>query len=120
MKNAVGGILICLGVALGIFTFLQNNATVLDEQTIYFFTKPGCPYCERAESYIKQTHPNLTVEYKNVKEASAMRLMSACAEKFNLPQNRLGTPLICMGNSHILGWSQTAPAEFERALKTMK
>ena len=46
--------------------------------------------------------------------------MLVCAEKFDLPQNRLGTPLICMGNNYILGWSEKAPATFEAYLKSMK
>ena len=120
MKNFIGGVLICLGIALGFFTFGCSGEATLDANTIYFFTKPGCPYCEKAEDYIKQKHPDLAVEYKNVKEVSARNLMLVCAEKFDLPTNQLGTPLICMGNEYLLGWGPKAPDQFERALKAMK
>ena len=120
MKNFIGGVLICLGIALGFFTFGCSGETTLDANTIYFFTKPGCPYCDKASDYIKQKYPDLAVEYKNVKEVSARDLMLVCAEKFNLPTNQLGTPLICMGNEYLLGWGPDAPTKFEKALKTMK
>lgn len=120
MKNFIGAVLIACGFALGLFTFGCDSRTRLDAQTIYFFTKPGCPYCEKAEEYIKQKHPGLSVEYKNVKEISARDLMLSCAEKFNLPRNRLGTPLICMGDNYLLGWGSAAPAEFEKALKALQ
>jgi glutaredoxin len=120
MKNFIGGVLIACGLALGLFTFGCDSKAQLDPKTIYFFTKPGCPYCERAEDYIKQMHPSLSVEYKNVKEISARDLMLACANKFNLPKNKLGTPLICMGDNYLLGWGPNAGAEFEKALKALK
>lgn len=120
MKNFIGGVLIACGLALGLFTFGCDSKAQLDPKTIYFFTKPGCPYCERAEDYIKQKYPNLSVEYKNVKEISARDLMLACADKFNLPTNQLGTPLICMGDNFLLGWGDGAPTKFEKALKALQ
>jgi glutaredoxin len=119
MKNFIGAFLIACGLALGLFTFGCDSKT-LDANTIYFFTKPGCPYCDKASAYIKQMHPNVSVEYKNVKEVSARDLMLACAEKFDLPTNQLGTPLICMGNNYILGWGTEAPTKFEKALKELQ
>ena len=120
MKNFIGAILIVCGLALGLFTFGCDSTARLDAKTIYFFTKPGCPYCEKASDYIKQQHPNLSVEYKNVKEISARDLMLSCAEKFKLPTNRLGTPLICMGDNYLLGWGPDASVEFEKALKALQ
>ena len=113
-------VLILFGLVLGVFTFGCDSKVQLDAHTIYFFTKPGCPYCDKANDYIKQIHPDIAVEYKNVKEISARDLMLACAEKFDLPTNRLGTPLICMGNNYILGWGADTPAKFEQALKAME
>lgn len=120
MKNFVGIVLIVCGLILGLFTFGCDSKPQLNENVIYFFTKPGCPYCDKASDYIKQMHPELAVIYKNVKENSAKELMLECAKKFKLPTNQLGTPLICMGNNYILGWSDHSASLFERALKTMK
>ncbi|MBR5130697.1 MAG: glutaredoxin family protein [Alphaproteobacteria bacterium] len=120
MKKFIGIALIGCSLVLGLFTFGCDSSVHLDAKMVYFFTKPGCPYCEKAEDYIKQMHPNLSVEYKNVKENSARALMLACAEKFNLPTNKLGTPLICMGDNYLLGWGDGASAKFEKALKALQ
>ena len=48
------------------------------------------------------------------------KLFEKCAEKFNIDKRELGTPLICMGNNYILGWSKNAGIQFDSYLARMK
>ena len=100
--------------------FCLTACSDLDSDKIYFFTKPNCPYCQRAEAYIKEKHPNLKVEYKNVNIQRNRVLFSQCARKFDIPQSQLGTPLICMGDNVLLGWSEKHRVKFEEIIKNFK
>ncbi|MBR4927109.1 MAG: hypothetical protein IKY98_02150 [Alphaproteobacteria bacterium] len=109
------GLMVSLGVLLGVSACGQSAQ--LDPNKIYFFTKNGCPHCERAEQYIQATYPTLPVTYQNVAEPESMDLLLACADKFNLDKSRLGTPLICMGDKHFLGWSDENKVGFDNAVQ---
>ena len=63
MKNFIGGVLICLGIALGFFTFGCSGETTLDANTIYFFTKPGCKDDELL-SEISEIHQALQAHHE--------------------------------------------------------
>ena len=109
------GLIVSLGILLGVTACGQS--VQLDPNKIYFFTKNGCPHCERAEQYIRSTYPTVTVTYQNVADSESMDLLLACADKFDLDKNRLGTPLICMGDQHFLGWSDENKAGFDKAVQ---
>lgn len=97
--------------------FSAGAAEPLAEDMIYFFTKDRCPYCQQASSYIKETYPDLAVSFKNVADKKNIDLLIVCADKFGLDKRRLGTPLICMGNTVVLGWSDEEKARFDSAVK---
>ena len=85
---------------------------------VYLFTKKGCPYCTQAVSYIKQNHPDFQIEILDILESETNRNMAiACANRFGIPLNRLGTPLICMPDDVILGWGGDAPKHFDDYVK---
>ena len=84
----------------------------ISSDKIYFFTYKGCPYCQRADEYINKTHPNLNIEKIDIYKPGGMYLFKKCAEKFNLGRN-IGTPLFCMGNDYIMGWSEDNQKRFD-------
>lgn len=89
----------------------------IDNETIYFFTKDMCPYCNHAATYIATNYPQLHVEFKDITTEENMELMIACADKFKLNKRQLGTPLICMGQHYILGWSESEAKNFDSYVK---
>ena len=76
-----------------------------DSQEIEFYTHDGCPYCAKALKYIQINYPKLPVKIYEIDIAVNMRRFVECADKFKLDRKQLGTPLICMGDRYIMGWS---------------
>ena len=86
----------------------EGNASVMQSVSnneIYFFYQNTCPHCHHAAQYIKDHYPNLKMINLDVRVPQNYNLFLKCAQKFNLRQNTLGTPLICMGTHYIMGWS---------------
>lgn len=99
---------------IAVFLSIVGQSQAEDEissDKIYFFTYKGCPYCQRADEYINKTHPNLNIEKIDIYKPGGMYLFKKCAEKFNLGRN-IGTPLFCMGNDYIMGWSEDNQKHF--------
>lgn len=99
---------------IAVFLSIVGQSQAEDEissDKIYFFTYKGCPYCQRADEYINKTHPNLNIEKIDIYKPGGMYLFKKCAEKFNLGRN-IGTPLFCMGNDYIMGWSEDNQKRF--------
>ncbi|MBP5343594.1 MAG: hypothetical protein J6Y85_00750 [Alphaproteobacteria bacterium] len=96
-----------------------KSATVeLSMDKVYLFTKKGCPYCSMAVNYIKQNHPDFQIEILDILESQINReMIIACANRFGIPLDHLGTPLICMPNGFILGWGGDAPKRFDDYVK---
>ncbi len=99
---------------IAVFLSIVGQSQAEDEissDKIYFFTYKGCPYCQRADEYINKIHPNLNIEKIDIYKPGGMYLFKKCAEKFNLGRN-IGTPLFCMGNDYIMGWSEDNQKRF--------
>ncbi len=93
----------------------QTNNELLPN-TIYFFYSTSCPHCHDAMAYLNKHHPNLKLSMENVSTQQGYELLFKCAEKFNLG-NRIGTPLFCMDDKYIMGWSDQNAAQFEEYVK---
>ena len=85
----------------------------ISDSEIYFFYQTTCPHCHHAADYIKQKYPNLKMQNLDVRVRQNFDLFLKCAQKFNLPNDSLGTPLICMGNHYIMGWSSADANKFD-------
>ena len=75
------------------------------ETQVEFFTHNGCPYCEKALQYISANYPQLPMQVFEIGNDDNMKKFVACARRFKLTGTQLGTPLICMGQHYLLGWS---------------
>lgn len=40
-------------------------------------------------------------------------LFMQCVKKFDLPHKDIGTPLICMGDNYLIGWSEEEAKKFD-------
>ena len=114
---------ICMGLYVGANKISSpgNIATTatLEPDKVYLFTKKGCPFCTQAISYIKKNHPDFQIEILDILDSKVHRDMAiACANRFNIPLNQLGTPLICMPDDVMLGWGSGAAKHFDDYVKT--
>jgi len=87
------------------------------EGQILFFTHEGCPYCDKALQYINANYKQLPMQVLEVGKPENMKKFVACANKFKLDKQKLGTPLICMDDNYILGWSDMNAAKFRKYVK---
>lgn len=90
----------------------DNKKNELDPNKIYFFYQSTCPHCHHALEYINRVAPNVEMEMVSI-DGEGRSLFIKCVEKFNLPQNSIGTPLICMGDNYLMGWSDSYEEKFD-------
>lgn len=106
-------ILYGLSLILLLVSGCDNKKTIaqpeIDESKIYFFYHDRCPYCHDALDYLNANYPDLQLTMVNVYNEGGFDLFKRCANKFELGPN-IGTPLLCMGDHYIMGWSETAPS----------
>lgn len=114
--------LILVGVAFwvqsGIRLKKAEASNKIDNGHIYFFYQERCPHCHHSRDYIKEKYPNLKVEYRDIAVQANWPDFMECAKKFNVPEDQLGTPLICMGKNFILGWSEKDQNNFDKYVKS--
>ncbi len=89
----------------------------IDDDQIYFFTQNMCPHCNHAATFIANKYPDLKIKYLEIDTHENREAMIACADKFNVNKRQLGTPLICMGQHYILGWSEEEEKKFDEYVK---
>lgn len=98
-------------------TISKNDEQELLENKIYFFAHSLCQSCRDAFIYFETRHKNLNIPITDMKEQHNLDLYKQCVKKFNIKNNELKLPLICMGNNYIMGWdNSSSPSQFEKAL----
>lgn len=91
----------------------------LEDDKVYFFYQTTCPHCHIALEDINRIAPDLELYMYEI-SGSGRELFIQCVEKFDLPRNQIGTPLICMGNSYIMGWSGEEAIKFADYVDKLK
>ena len=89
-----------------------KEVSPLSEDKIYFFYYNECPYCHKAIEYIDKKYPNLNMAMVNIYVGNGFELFKKCGQKFNLGNN-IGTPLFCMGDKFLMGWSDANAQRFD-------
>ena len=100
-------------VACFLFVACGNS----DDNQILFFTHNGCPYCDKALNFVSANYKDVPMQVLEVENPANMRKFISCADKFKLDKSRLGTPLICMGDNYILGWTKVSERKFRQYVK---
>lgn len=95
----------------------EQKTTALEHNKIYFFYYNECPYCHQAMDYVNQKYPELKITMVNIYHKGGYDLFTKCAAKFNLGRN-IGTPLFCMGDNYLMGWSPASEKTFDTYVKT--
>jgi len=95
----------------------QNLAEEISPDKIYLFYANTCPHCHDALEYINQNYPDLPITMVNVANRQGYGLFIKCAQKFNLGR-QIGTPLFCIGNNYLMGWSPNKALEFDRLVQS--
>lgn len=88
--------------------------------TIYVFSQPGCGHCINAHNYMQRYYKNYDIKEINIHEGNNMNKLYSYAKKHKIPNQKLGTPLIIMGNEYILGWGNEQTKAFNRNIKKYK
>ncbi len=86
------------------------------KEVISFFYSNTCPHCHEALKFINAKYPDLRMNMVNVATKQGQKKLMECARKFNLG-NRVGTPLFCMGDKYIMGWSDEFAPRFNEYIK---
>lgn len=94
-----------------------TDSAKLDSEKIYMFYSDTCSHCHNATAYIDAKYPDLEMERVDVATENGRKLLFECAAKFKLG-NRVGTPLFCMGDKYIMGWSTENARLFNRYVRT--
>lgn len=97
-------------------TFPAEEENLLNDK-IYFFIHSMCQNCHEAFSYIYGNHQDLNIPITDMKFHHNFELYKQCVKKFDIPNNQLRLPLICMGNHYIMGWDENSAENFEQYLK---
>ncbi len=114
MKNAVLSFILGLFLCLGTFP-LQASWFSSDEK-ITMYSQRFCPHCQQALQYIQKNHPKLKIEIVELNNKEAIERLYACADKFKIARNRVGTPLICFEKDYVMGWSSENAKKFEKLI----
>lgn len=94
----------------------KQSVNDLQVNKIYFFYQDGCPHCHYAIEYVNKTYPDLAMERVNIATPRGFELFTQCVRKFKLG-DKVGTPLFCMGDNYIMGWSPALQQKFDNQLK---
>lgn len=103
---------VCL---LGITGCEQKDSVKLEQDKVYFFYQETCPHCKTAIDFINKTAPDLDLQIHEV-NGHGRPLFLECVHKFDLSYDNIGTPLICMGNDYIMGWSDENAEQFQQLI----
>lgn len=126
LENKMKSIYLALAFILATFSPLKaeetyQTAPLLEENLIdnkiYFFAHALCQNCKTAFIYLNTHHSGLNIPITDMKYQHNFNLYKQCVKKFNIKNQDLKLPLICMGNHYIMGWDNTSPEKFEQALK---
>ena len=84
---------------------------------IYFFAHSMCMTCKDAFIYFQTHHKELNIPITDMNDRHNLDLYKQCVKKFNIKNQELRLPLICMKDNYIMGWTKSSEYEFEQALK---
>ncbi len=103
-------------IALSILLISACSKTEISDDKIYLFYSKNCGYCHVAIKDIAEAHPKLEIEMVDVEKNNGYDLFVACAKKHNLG-NRIGTPLLCIADNYMMGWSKDSIYTFNAKAK---
>ncbi len=118
-------IFIALFLLLNISNASANSVPVIEQPAekelihdkIYFFAHSMCHSCKDAFIYFSTHHKELNIPIIDMKHQNNLNLYKECVKKFNIKNQELRLPLICMKDNYIMGWDKHSEQLFEQALK---
>lgn len=100
----------------------ENDKEIVQQELlpnkIYFFYQNSCPHCHDAADYIFEKYKDLPIVSINIANAGSYDLFMQCVKKFNLG-TQVGTPLFCISDKYIMGWSVENKALFDIYVKDL-
>lgn len=98
----------------------EQIETVDLQQTpeVLFFTKNMCPYCNHAAAYLSTQYPDVSVSFIDIETSDGWERFLETVDALQLNTQRLGTPLIVVGQQYILGWSPDEEKKLDDLLKS--
>ena len=83
---------------------------------IQFFTREGCPFCQKAKEYITSIDAENKFSFLDVTQEESLKLFIECAKRFDLDERKLGIPLICAEKEYIMGWNEEKQVQLQKIL----
>lgn len=109
-------IVYALIVSLFALTGCKPEKSVLDDNRAYLFYSQTCPHCHQAQEYIGKKYPDLDIIKIDVATPNGKEMLMQCANKFKLGNN-IGVPLFCLGDNHLMGWSDSYKIKFDAYIR---
>ena len=97
----------------------KNDIESLSQNEVYFFYQQTCPHCHEAAEYIKKHHSDVKIKSLDIAMPGNKKLFQSAARTYKVGM-AAGTPLICFGKNHIMGWGADAPKQFDLLAKDYK
>ncbi|MBQ4084739.1 MAG: glutaredoxin family protein [Alphaproteobacteria bacterium] len=83
---------------------------------IQFFTRKGCPFCQKAKEYITSVNSEEKFSFLDITQEENLKLFIECAKRFDLDERKLGIPLICAEKEYIMGWNEEKQEQLQKIL----
>lgn len=97
----------------------ENSDT--GDVVLYLFYGDGCPHCATAKVVLQSwnaRYPDLNIRsYEVWYRSENQELYLQMADKFGLPEEGRGVPVLYLGNQYWIGWSEIYEDEIETRLK---
>lgn len=116
MKKLFG--FLCV-LVLSFFFVLPVSAKESDKITLYLFYGDGCPHCAQEKEFLSRIEGNYDnleiVKYEVWKDKDNQKFMNEVSS--GLGVERSGVPLTVIGDTYMVGWSETLESRVTRALR---
>ena len=112
MKKFIKTILLSIFVLAG----CSQETASIENNKAYLFYSQTCPHCHEARKYIGDKYPDANLIQVDVGTEKGKKMLFECAKRFNLGSN-IGVPLFCMGENHLMGWSDNYKIKFDAYIR---
>lgn len=118
MRNIIFILIIILA---GLFIYIARPDNTIPTDRLVVFSQEKCPHCHEAlafiDNHIRPKYPRLKIEIWDIAHKTNMNKLLALADKQQLNKNTLGTPIIVLGETTLIGWTTANEAKLSQAVR---
>ncbi len=118
MKNII---FILIVILAGIFIYIARPNHTIPTDRLVVFSQEQCPHCHEAMAFIdnqiRPKYPNLKIKILDIANKANMNKLLALVDKQQLNKNTLGTPIIVLGETTLIGWTAATEIKLINAVQ---